>query len=977
MATTARKPRRTTTKADGKLIYTFSEGSAQMRSLLGGKGAGLAEMTNAGLPVPPGFTITTEACNAYYAAGKQLPDGLWDDVVVHMKELEQATGKGFGDVANPLLVSVRSGAAFSMPGMMDTVLNLGLNPDTVRGLIELTGNERFGYDAWRRFIAMFGRIVLDISASEFDEPFDELKERAGARLDTDLTADQLREIADRFAEIVREKTGEVFPTDPYRQLELAVRAVFDSWFGKRAHDYREYNKIPHDLGTAVNIVTMVFGNMGADSGTGVAFTRDPNTGEREFFGEYLTNAQGEDVVAGVRTPAKISQMRDELPEVYRQFEEIGQRLEQHYRDVQDLEFTIERGTLYMLQTRSAKRTAPAAVRIAVEMANDGLITREEALQRVDPSQIVQLLLPRFDEAAKARATDRFIARGLNASPGAATGKAIFDPDRAVEAKQAGDPVILVRIETSPDDVHGMLAARGVLTARGGATSHAAVVARSMGLPCVAGAETLRIDYRARNMSSGTTVVSEGDMISIDGTTGEIYAGELPTIEARFEDEHDLATLLGWADEVRRLQVWANADYPRDAERARAFGAQGIGLCRTEHMFFEEDRLPTVRRMILNAHAATAAKHKDADVRTDEEREAVTTFDAALDDLEKLQTDDFAGLFRAMDGLPVVIRLIDPPLHEFLPSHDELIAEVTRLRTTLELTGGSNGVDAGLVHQGLVKLFGRKDASRAMRKLGLSKPEKGAEPSAPMDRSALEADLAEKEELLHAVEAMREQNPMLGLRGCRLGLMVPDIIKMQGRAILAGAARVAAEGKIPLPEIMIPLVGHVNELRETRKILEAEVARIVETSGQQVDYKFGTMIEVPRGALTADEIAEHADFFSFGTNDLTQMGFGYSRDDAEGKFLMQYVDRKVLPENPFQVLDTAGIGQLVRIGVEKGRATKPDLKIGICGEHGGDPQSIAFCHEVGLNYVSCSPFRVPVARLAAAQAAITQTETRDK
>jgi pyruvate,orthophosphate dikinase len=988
MATSARKPGTTTRKPrssaaksraekNGKLIYTFAEGNASMRSTLGGKGAGLAEMTNAGLPVPPGFTITTEACNAYYTAGKEMPAGLWDDVVAHMKELEQQTGKGFGDPENPLLVSVRSGAAFSMPGMMDTVLNLGLNPDTVQGLIRLTGNDRFAWDAWRRFVAMFGRIVLGLKAEDFDEPFDELKHSVNAKLDTDLTSDQLRDIGNRFAEIVKEKTGEEFPTDPYRQLELAVRAVFDSWFGKRAHDYREFNKIPHDLGTAVNVVTMVFGNMGDDSGTGVAFTRDPNTGEKALFGEYLTNAQGEDVVAGVRTPEKISHMRDQMPEVYAEFEAIAQRLEGHYRDMQDLEFTIERGTLYMLQTRSGKRTAPAAIKIAVDMVNEGVLTKEEALQRVDPAQIVQLLLPRFDEAAKEQVGDRLLGKGLNASPGAAVGQAIFDPDRAVEARDAGHPVILVRVETSPDDVHGMLAAKGVLTARGGATSHAAVVARSMGLPCVAGAESLKIDYAKRVMRAGSVTVNEGDMISIDGTTGEIYAGELPTIEARFEDEHDLATLLSWADETRKMQVWANADYPRDAERARAFGAQGIGLCRTEHMFFEEDRLPTVRRMILNAHAATAAKAKaDAD-RSDEDREAVQVFDDALASLEALQTDDFAGLFRAMDGLPVVIRLIDPPLHEFLPSHDELVAETTRLRTTLELTSGANGVDAGLVQQGLVKLFGKKDAARAMRKLNLSAPGKGEAASGPIDRSGLERELAEKTELLHAVEAMREQNPMLGLRGVRLGLMVPDIVKMQTRAILAGAARVAAEGLTPLPEIMIPLVGHVNELRETRAILEAEVARIVESSGQQVDYKFGTMIEVPRGALTADEIAEHAEFFSFGTNDLTQMGFGYSRDDAEGKFLMQYVDRKVLPENPFQVLDAAGIGQLVRMGVEKGRSTKKDLKIGICGEHGGDPQSIAFCHEVGLNYVSCSPFRVPVARLAAAQAAITATETRDK
>jgi pyruvate,orthophosphate dikinase len=960
----------------GKLIYTFSEGSAKMRTLLGGKGAGLAEMTNAGLPVPPGFTITTEACNAYYAAGKELPPGLWDDVLAHMATLEQETGKGFGDPNNPLLVSVRSGAAFSMPGMMDTVLNLGLNEHTVAGVIKLTGNERFGYDAWRRFIAMFGRIVLDIPAVAFDEPFDALKEKRGAKLDTDLEADDLRAVADEYREIVRAQTGEQFPTDPYRQLELAVRAVFDSWFGKRAHDYREFNKIPHDLGTAVNVVTMVFGNMGTDSGTGVAFTRDPNTGAKELYGEYLTNAQGEDVVAGIRTPAKISQMRDELPEVYRQFEEIAERLERHYRDVQDLEFTIERGTLYMLQTRSAKRTAPAAVKIAVDMVGEGILTKPEALQRVEPAQIVQLLLPRFDETAKADAAHRFLAKGLNASPGAATGKAILDPDRAVEAKAAGDPVILVRIETSPDDVHGMLAARGVLTARGGATSHAAVVARSMGLPCVAGAEALKIDYAARVLQAGKVTVREGEMISIDGTTGEIYAGELPTIEAKYEDEHDLATLLGWADETRRLQVWANADYPRDAQRARAFGAEGIGLCRTEHMFFEEERLPTVQRMILNAsHATEAKRRRDADVDlSGEDREAIEIFDAALAELETAQTDDFAGLFRAMDGLPVVIRLIDPPLHEFLPSHDELLEKVTRLRTLLQ-ADGAGSIDAGLLQKGLVKVFGKKDAARAMRKLRLSEAEDGSAPE--LDRTAMESELAEAEELLSAVEAMREQNPMLGMRGCRLGLLIPDIVRMQTRAILAGAARVAAEGVKPLPEIMIPLVGHVNELAETRRILEAEVAKVVEESGQQVDYKFGTMIEVPRGALTAGEIAQHAEFFSFGTNDLTQMTFGFSRDDAEGKFLLQYVDRKILPENPFQVLDRDGVGQLVRLATERGRKARRNLKVGICGEHGGDPASIAFCHEVGLNYVSCSPFRVPVARLAAAQAAISGAEARDK
>jgi pyruvate, orthophosphate dikinase len=970
-------------KQVSQLIYTFSEGNASMRALLGGKGAGLAEMTNAGLPVPPGFTITTEACNAYYAAGRKLPDGLWDNVVAHMADLERSTGKGFGNAENPLLVSVRSGAAFSMPGMMDTVLNLGLNEQTVAGLILLTDNERFGYDAWRRFVAMFGRIVQGIPAAAFDEPLEALKDERRAALDTDLTAEDLRALAARYQEIVRERTGEPFPSDPYQQLELAIRAVFDSWFGKRAHDYREFNKIPHDLGTAVNIVTMVFGNMGSDSGTGVAFTRDPNTGERHLYGEYLTNAQGEDVVAGIRTPHKISQMESELPQVYAQFQEIAERLERHYRDMQDLEFTIERGTLYMLQTRTGKRTAPAAVKIAVDMVGEEVISRDEALQRVDPAQIVQLLLPRFDETGKLEARDRFLAKGLNASPGAATGRAIFDPDRAVEAKAAGDPVILVRIETSPDDVHGMLAARGVLTARGGATSHAAVVARSMGLPCVAGAESLRIDYAGRQMQAGGVTVREGEMISIDGTSGEIYAGELRTIEARFEDQPDLATLLGWADETRRLQVWANADYPRDAERARTFGAQGIGLCRTEHMFFEEDRLPTVRRMILAAtHATEAKRRRDAGGElSDADRESITVFDDALAELEKVQIDDFAGIFRAMDGLPVVIRLIDPPLHEFLPPHDELLVEVTRLRTILGEDGSAGLTDAvaervvPAIERGLGRLFGEKDAARAMKLI--RREGKAAPADGDGDRRSMRAELAEKEELLAAVEAMREQNPMLGLRGCRLGLLIPDIVKMQTRAILAAATRVTADGVKALPEIMIPLVGHVNELAETRRILEGEVARLVESSGTQVPYKFGTMIEVPRGALTAAQIAEHAEFFSFGTNDLTQMTFGYSRDDAEGKFLLQYVDRKILPVNPFQVLDRDGVGQLVRLATERGRKTRKDLKVGICGEHGGDPESIAFCHEVGLDYVSCSPFRVPVARLAAAQAALTSKERRDK
>ncbi|HEY7738857.1 MAG TPA: pyruvate, phosphate dikinase [Candidatus Limnocylindria bacterium] len=918
-------------QAAKRYIYAWGEGHAEgdatMRDLLGGKGAGLAEMTNAGLPVPPGFTITTVACTDYFAAGEQLPDGLWDDILAAVADLERQTGKRFGDPASPLLVSVRSGAKFSMPGMMDTVLNLGMNPDTRDGLIALTGDPRFGWDAYRRFIQMFGRIVLDVDGALFEPIIDAAKHAREVEADDELDADALHEVADAFLDLVRNRIGREFPTDPLEQLDLAVKAVFASWYGRRAHDYREFNRIPHDLGTAVNVVAMVFGNLGTDSGTGVAFTRDPNTGEKALFGEYLTNAQGEDVVAGIRTPSPIAALRDEMPEVYAEFQRIGERLEGHYRDVQDLEFTIERGRLFMLQTRSAKRTAPAAVRIAVEMVGEGIISRDEAIQRVEPGQVVQLLLPRFDEAAKAAAADLRLAKGLNASPGAATGQAVFEPDRAVEAAKAGHAVILVRTETSPDDVHGMLVAKGVLTARGGATSHAAVVARSLGLPCVAGVEALDIDYGARVMQVGATTVREGDVISIDGTTGEVFSGALPTIDPNFAEEKDLATLLGWADTARRLQVWANADYPRDAERARAYGAQGIGLCRTEHMFFEETRLPTVRRMILAAVTATDAKARRAAGETlnADDEEAVAVFDAALAELEQNQTDDFAGLFRAMDGLPVVIRLIDPPLHEFLPPHDELLVEVTLLR------------------------------------------ERGTDP----------AKLAELEETLDAVESMREQNPMLGMRGVRLGLMIPDIVRMQTRAILGAAAQVAAEGVKPLPEIMIPLVGHANELRETRAVLEAEAAAVAEASGQAVDYKFGTMIEVPRGALTAGEIAKDAEFFSFGTNDLTQMTFGYSRDDAEGKFLMRYVERKILPENPFQVLDQEGVGELVRLATERGRATRPDLKVGICGEHGGDPQSIAFCHDIGLNYVSCSPFRVPVARLAAAQAALAEASERDR
>ncbi len=897
-----------------------------MRDLLGGKGAGLAEMTKAGLPVPPGFTITTEACNDYFAAGEKLPDGLWDDVLEAVKEVERETGKGFGDAANPLLVSVRSGAKFSMPGMMDTVLNLGLNRATRDGLAALTGEERFGWDAYRRFIQMFGRIVMGVDGEKFDLALDAAKAKRGVTLDTELDSAALTEVVDAYLSIVREATGREFPDDPYDQLDLANKAVFASWFGKRAHDYREYNKIAHDLGTAVNVVTMVFGNMGDDSQR-VAFTRNPNTGEKALFGEYLINAQGEDVVAGIRTPLAINEMRQQMPEIYAQFDEIAGRLERHYRDMQDLEFTIERGRLYMLQTRSGKRTAAAAVRIAADMVDEGIITEHEALARIEPAHVDQLLRDQFDPNAKAQATK--LTAGLNASPGAAVGKAVFNADRAFDMAQQGEKVILVRIETSPDDFHGMAASQGVLTARGGATSHAAVVARQIGKPCVAGCAALVIDYAAKSARVDGLGFSEGEWISLDGTTGEVFVGALPTTEARFEDQPELQKVLEWADRARRLEVWTNADKPEEAAQARRYGAQGIGLCRTEHMFREGERLDIVRDAILVAFQATRAKER-SDAGTSlsaEDQEAVDRFDAAIDKLEKLQEGDFYGILEAMDGLPVVIRLIDPPLHEFLPNYADVLVDVTRMEA--------------------------------------------------QNVPASDPKLAEAHEVLRAVEALREQNPMLGLRGIRLGLMIPDIMRMQTRAILNAAIRRKQDGGDPHAEIMIPLVGHVNELAVTQGVLTAEAKKVEEEAGVEVDYKFGTMIEIPRGALTADKIAEYAEFFSFGTNDLTQMTFGYSRDDAEGGFLLAYVERGILPANPFQTIDVEGVGQLVRIAVEKGRQARPNIKLGICGEHGGDPASIHFFNEVGLDYVSCSPFRVPVARLAAAQAALEGAAERDK
>jgi pyruvate, orthophosphate dikinase len=906
-------------KARKRYIYAWGDGSAEghgrMKDLLGGKGAGLAEMTLAGLPTPPGFTITTEACNDYFHAGEQLPEGLWDDVLAAVHEVERRTGKGLGDAENPLLVSVRSGAKFSMPGMMDTVLNLGLNDETLHGLVALTKNERFGWDAYRRFIAMFGRIVMGVKAERFDEPLEARKHAHGpdAR-DTDLTVDDLQALVAAYKGIVREDTGRDFPTDPSEQLDLAIKAVFASWFGKRANDYRNSQKIAHDLGTAVNVVAMVFGNMGDDSGTGVAFTRDPNTGENALYGEYLTNAQGEDVVAGIRTPAKISQLERDMPEAYREFKRIGEQLERHYRNVQDLEFTIERGRLYMLQTRDAKRTAAAAVKIAVDMVQEGLISEDEAVGRIEPTQVDQLLRDQFEPTARGRATR--IVKGLNASPGAAVGRAVFDADTAVAWVSRGEKVILVRIETSPDDFHGMAVAEGIITARGGATSHAAVVARQIGKPCVAGSADLVIDYGSKAAHSAVTGTEfkEGDWVSLDGSTGDLFLGELPTVSARFEDQPELQQILGWADRIRRMQVWTNADKPEEAAQARGYGAQGIGLCRTEHMFREGERLEIVRGAILVANEATRAKARTAagEPLDADESEAIATFDAAMAKLEVLQQGDFEGIFRAMDGLPVVIRLIDPPLHEFLPNLEDQLVKVTK---------------AG---------DGASEADR---------------------------------DLLRTIQSMHEQNPMLGLRGVRLGLMIPDFVKVQTRAILNAQIAVARAGGHPIAKIMIPLVGHVNELAATKAILEAGAAAVAKAAGGlELDYKFGTMIEVPRGALTADEIAREAVFFSFGTNDLTQMTFGFSRDDAEGGFLLKYVEDKILPVNPFQTLDDAVAG-LMKIAVDKGRATRPDLEIGICGEHGGDPESIAKCERIGLDYVSCSPFRVPVARLAAAQATL--------
>jgi pyruvate,orthophosphate dikinase len=894
-----------------KYVYFFGDGKAEgnrhMKDLLGGKGSGLAEMTNAGLPVPPGFTISTEACRLYYAHHGRLPKAVDDEMLANLRKLERAAGARFGDPERPLLVSVRSGAKFSMPGMMDTILNLGLNDATVDGLKRRTANGRFAYDSYRRFIQMFGNVVLEIPKAAFEEAFDAVKAARGATLDTELDEAALADVVARFKAIVRERSGRDFPQDPLEQLRMARDAVFRSWNNPRAVEYRRIYGIPDDLGTAVNVQMMVFGNTGPRSATGVGFTRNPATGAKEFYGEFLVNAQGEDVVAGIRTPQPIAELRTLMPAAYEQLRAITARLERHYKDMQDFEFTIQDERLYMLQTRSGKRTGYAAVVIATDFVDEKLVTRKEALRLVDPESLSQLLAPVFDpEAWRALPV---ATRGLPASPGAASGQAVFTADRAVEWARAGKPVVLVRKETVPDDIHGMFVSQGILTATGGMTSHAAVVGRQMGKPSVVGAGAVEIDERTSSCRIAGQTVREGEWVSFDGLTGEVKIGRVPTqpseilqvVSGRLAPEASplyqrFARLLAWADEVRRLGVRANADLPDQAELAYAFGARGIGLCRTEHMFFGEGRIPIMQRMIL------------ADTEAERRR--------ALDELLPLQREDFYGVFKAMRGTPVTIRTIDPPLHEFLPKREDLMVELAKL----EVAGGDPQV------------------------------------------------IEDKRALLRRVEQLHEFNPMLGHRGVRLGITYPEITEMQVRAIMEAACRLKKEGLEVVPEIMIPLVGHVRELRDQRAIVD-RVARAVQAEqGVEVPYLVGTMIEVPRGAVTADEIAEVAEFFSFGTNDLTQMTFGFSRDDI-GKFLGAYQEKKILDRDPFATLDTTGVGELVRLGVEKGRKTRPTLKVGVCGEHGGDPASIRFFHQVGLDYVSCSPYRVPVARLAAAQAAL--------
>lgn len=880
-----------------KFIYFFGKGKAEgkgsMKDLLGGKGAGLAEMTNAGVPVPPGFTISTAVCNQFYDLGQRVPDGLDDEMRKYMKKVEASVAGGFkfGDSRLPLLVSVRSGSKFSMPGMMDTVLNLGLNDLTIKGLISRTGNDRFAWDAYRRFVQMFGNVVMGIEKEVFELVIHDIKNKKKLQLDVDLTADDLKSLVDKFKTKIRQIKKREFPQDPWEQLEMARDAVFNSWHNHRAVTYRKLNNIPGGLGTAVNIQAMVFGNMGETSATGVGFTRNPSTGAKEFYGEYLTNAQGEDVVAGTRTPHPIADLEKEMPQVFRQLRDITSKLEKHYRDIQDFEFTVQEGILYMLQTRSGKRTAHAAVKIAVDMVQEKLLTREEAVLRVEPASLDQLLHPIIDPKAKLDV----IARGLPASPGAASGQVVFTADEAVEQAKKS-PVILVRPETTPDDIHGMDAAKGIITARGGMTSHAAVVARGMGKPCVSGCESIKVDVDAGEFIVGKVIVKKGDYITIDGGTGRIIRGKVQTTDPEVSGE--FGKLMQWADKVRTMKVRANADIPRDAKLAKQFGAEGIGLCRTEHMFFAEDRLPIVQEMIL----ATSTEDREK----------------ALAKLLPMQRSDFKGLFETMDGLPVTIRLLDPPLHEFLPKREELMVEIAIMKT----------------------------------------------------KRTPKTTIAEKESLLQRVEELHEFNPMLGHRGCRLGIVFPEITRMQTRAIFEAACDLVKKGKKVVPEIMVPLVGISKEFTNQRELIVTTAEQVMKKKRITIEYLIGTMIELPRAAVIADQIAKEAEFFSFGTNDLTQTTFGFSRDDA-GKFINYYRDNNILDNDPFQTLDEEGVGYLVKMGIDRGRSTRPTLKVGICGEHGGDPASVEFCHKAGLNYVSCSPYRVPIARLAAAQARLKE------
>jgi len=881
-------------KVGQKFVFYFgdrkAEGNGKMKDLLGGKGAGLAEMTNAGAPVPSGFTITTEACRQFYENDMKLPQIMENEIKGGLKKVERSMGAKFGDPSNPLLLSVRSGAKFSMPGMMDTVLNLGLNDRTAEGLAKKTQNERFVYDSYRRFVQMFGNVVLGIDKDVFEKILQRKKDSKHIKHDASLLVEDLKELVRKFKAKIRDKTREEFPVDPHKQLRMAIDAVFRSWNNPRAITYRRLHNIPGELGTGVNVQAMVFGNLGETSATGVGFTRNPSSGENKFYGEYLDNAQGEDVVAGIRTPKPISELEEEMPQVFNQLRSITSKLERHYKDVQDFEFTIQEGKLYMLQTRAGKRTAHAAVKIAVDMVKEKLITKEEALTRLEPAQLNQLLHRGIDPNANVTV----IARGLAASPGAAVGKVVFTANDAVNLAENGEKVILVRHETNPDDIHGMAAAEGVLTARGGMTSHAAVVARGMGKCCVAGCEAIKVNEQRKQFMVNGHIVRERDVISLNGTTGEVMLGEVPTIEPELTGE--FGEFMKWADQLRRLKVRTNADTPKDAAQAIKFGAEGIGLCRTEHMFFAEERLPIVQEMIL--------------AKTPTDRQA------ALDKLLPFQKKDFKEIFVEMEGLPVTIRTLDPPLHEFLPDRDELIEEIATLKA----------------------------------------------------KEGEEDQIEEKERLLNRVEELHEMNPMLGHRGCRLGIVFPEITEMQARAIFEAACELAKHGKSVFPEVMIPLVGHVNEFKHQKEVVIRVAEETMKKYKVRIKYLVGTMIEIPRACLTADEIASEAEFFSFGTNDLTQMTYGYSRDDA-GKFLQYYIDHGILGHDPFVSIDQSGVGELVEMGVKKGRSARRDLKVGICGEHGGDPDSVIFCHEVGLDYVSCSPYRVPIARLAAAQAAI--------